>query len=101
MTEKEKNEIIDLEEFSKEGKKPPRHCRFRIKIDRDKYVVNTPCLTGKELLELAGKVPIEKFALRQKFRGGSVVKVDYDDKVDFTKPGVEKFITIPLDQTDG
>lgn len=101
MTEKEKQEIVDIEEFAKEGKTPPKKRRYRIRVDRTKFVVNVECMTGREILELAGKLPVEKFSLRQKFRGGSVVKIDYDEKVDFTKPGIEKFITIPLDQTDG
>ncbi len=101
MNEKEKHEIVDIEEFSKASKTPPKCRRYRIKIDRDRYVVDVECMTGREILKLANKVPVEKYALRQKMRGGSVIKIDYDEKVDFTKPGIEKFITIPLDQTEG
>lgn len=101
MSEELENEIIDLEEFSKGNRKPPRKRRYRIKVDRQKYVVNEECLTGKEILLLAGKTPPEQFQLRQKIRGGEVIKIGLDDKVDFTKPGIEKFMTIPLDQTEG
>lgn len=101
MSEELENEIIDLEEFSKDNRKPPRKRRYRIKVDRQKYVVNEECLTGKEILRLAGKTPPEQFQLRQKIRGGEVIKIGQEDKVDFTKPGIEKFMTIPLDQTEG
>ena len=101
MSEELENEIIDLEEFSKHNRKPPRHRRYRIKVDRQKFVVNEECLTGKEILQLAGKNPPEQFQLRQKIRGGEVIKIGLGDKVDFTKPGIEKFMTIPLDQTEG
>jgi len=97
----ENTEIIDLEEFSKDNRKPPKHKRYRIKVDRDKYVVNKESMTGREILELAGKIPPSQYQLRQKFRGGSVKKIGLDEVVDFTEPGVEKFITIPLDQTEG
>lgn len=95
------DEIIDLEEFSKKDKEPPRKRRYRIKIDREKYVVDVECLTGREILELAGKKPAEQFQLRQKFRKGHVEKIGLDEKVDFTRRGIEKFVTIPLDQTEG
>lgn len=101
MSEELENEIIDLEEYSKDNRKPPRQKRYRIKVDRQKYVVDEECLTGKEILQLAGKTPPEQFQLRQKIRGGEVIKIGQDDKVDFTKPGIEKFMTIPLDQTEG
>ena len=97
----EQKEIIDLEEYSKSNKNPPKSKRYKIKIDRDKYVVDVECLTGKEILELAGKKPANEYNLRRKMRGGEVSKINLDEKVDFTLPGIEKFITIPLDQTDG
>lgn len=33
--------------------------------------------------------------------GGQVKKIDADEKVDFTRPGVERFMTLPLDPTEG
>jgi len=101
MPETQNFEIIDLEEFSKSNKVPPKKCRYRVKIDRNKFVVDVECMTGKEILQLAGKVPPQQYQLRQKLRGGQVIKVGLDDKVDFTLPGIEKFMTIPLDQTEG
>lgn len=94
-------EIIDLEEFSKEGKRPPRKKRYRIKVDRERFVVEVECMTGAEILTLAGKTPTEKYQLNQKLRGGVVVPIKKDEKVDFTTPGIERFMTIPLDQTEG
>ena len=101
MSEKLEQEIIDLEEFSNSNQKPPKNKKYRIKVDRQKYVVDEECLIGKEILKLAGKTPPEQFQLRQKIRGGNVTKIGLDEKVDFTKPGIEKFMTIPLDQTEG
>ena len=93
-------EIIDIEDHCKNNKKVPKDCRYKIKVDRDKYLVNTECLTGKEILILAGKVPHTNHQLNQKING-TVKKIDYDEKVDFTCPGIERFMTLPLDQTEG
>jgi len=93
--------IIDIEEFSKENKPIPQGCKYKIKIDKAKYVVDQSTITGREILELAGKTPYTKWQLNQRLKGGSVIKVGYDDVVDLTTPGIEKFQTLPLDQTDG
>lgn len=97
----EEIEIIDVEAYSKEGKPVPKDKRYRIKIDREVYVVEKECMTGRELLTLAGKIPPEKYQLNMKLKGGKVEPISLDEKVCFTKPGVEKFMTLPLDQTEG
>lgn len=98
------DQIIDLEWCSKHGHTPPKGRKYRIKIDREKYVVESECLTGKELLELAGKSPYERFQLNEKVKVKGkvkIVKIDYEESVCFSKPGIEKFMTLPLDQTEG
>jgi len=92
---------IDLEQYAKEGKEVPKGHHYTILVDRQKYTVKVECMTGKEILTLAGKVPVERFQINQRFKGGKVVKVGYDQTVCFTEPGIEKFMTIPLDQTEG
>ncbi len=94
-------EIIDVEEYAKSEREVPQHgCRYRIRIDRERFVVDEPCLTDAEILALVDKTPCG-FLLSQKFRGGQVKKIDADEKVDFTRPGVERFMTLPLDPTEG
>jgi hypothetical protein len=39
--------------------------------------------------------------ITQKLRGGEVKKIGLDEEADFTTPGVERFMTLPLDQTEG
>jgi len=95
-------EELDLEEFSKmHGGKPPKAKRYIIRIDREKYTVNVPKMTGRQILELAKKLPPENWLLNQKLKGGRVVAIGLNDVVDFTAPGVERFITLPKDQTEG
>lgn len=92
---------IDVELYSKEGKPVPPGHHYIILIDRKKYTVKQECMLGREILVLAGKTPPERFQLNQRLRGGKVKKIAYDQTVCFTEPGIEKFMTIPLDQTEG
>jgi hypothetical protein len=94
-------EVIDLEEFAKAGKKPPRAKKYRIRIDKQKYVVEVPGMTGRQILDLAGKTPVERYMLSQKLHGGQVKPIGLDEPVDFTTPGVERFMTMAKDQTEG
>jgi hypothetical protein len=94
-------EIIDIHEHCQNNTPVPEDCKYRILIDREPYVVKEMCLTGKEILLLTHKTPPDRFQLRQKFKDGRVVTIKNDQKVCFTDPGIEKFKTIPLDQTEG
>jgi hypothetical protein len=94
-------EIVDLEEYGRANRKPPRAKRYRIRIDKQHYVVEVPSMTGRELLLLAGKNPPDRWTISQKFHGGRTQPIGLDDVVDFTAPGVERFMTLPLDQNEG
>ncbi len=94
-------EEINIELYAKEGKEVPKGHTYIIMVDRQNLKVNEECMTGRDILKIAGKLPPERFQLNQRFRGGKVVKVNHDQVVCFTDPGVEKFMTIPLDQTEG
>jgi hypothetical protein len=95
-------EILDVEEFAKtNGGKPPKARRYKIRVDRVHFTVDVPHMTGKEILVLAGKTPPERYLLNQKFKHGQVVPVGLNHNADFTAPGVERFITLPKDQTEG
>ncbi len=95
------DEIIDLEEYAKAGRKPPQAQRYRIRIDKQHSVVSVSFMTGRELLNLAGKTPATNYMISQKLRGGEARRIGLDEKADFTTPGVERFMTLPLDQTEG
>jgi len=96
-------EVIDLEEYAKAGKEVPPHkpgVKYRIRIDKEKFVVDVPQMKGKEILALVGKAP-DRYRLDQKLRGGGTKKIGAEETVSFTAPGPEKFMTLPLDQTEG
>jgi len=91
----------DLEAAAKAGVAPRRAKRYRFRVDRVHFVVEKPKITGREILLTAGKAPPERFLLTQKFAGGRAERVSQDEVVDLSKPGVERFMTLPLDQTEG
>lgn len=94
-------EIEDLEVCCREGRRPRCDLRYRIKVDKEPHISPVSFMTGRQILELAGKCEPEKWKLRQKFGSGELKKIGLDEKVDFTTPGVEKFLTLPCDQTEG
>ena len=73
----------------------------KVQIDKDYFEAPTPLMTGRELLELAGKKPPDDFAIYLKVKGGQPERIELDQKIDLSRPGVERFLTLPLDQTEG
>jgi hypothetical protein len=93
-------EIIDIEEYAKHDKKPPHAKGYKIRIDKDYKTVHVPVMNGREILGLVNKTP-EKYMLSQKFKGGKIVRITADEKVDFRHHGIERFQTLALDPTEG
>ena len=78
----------------------PQH-EYKVQIDKDFFEAPVSRMTGRELLELAGKKPAEAHAIYLKVKGGQPRRIDLDKKTDLSQPGVERFVTLPLDQTEG
>lgn len=93
-------ELVDLEVYAKRGEQPPRAKRYRFRVDDHHYETEKPELTGAEILQFAGKTP-KQYHLRQRLHGGQVVPIKADEAVDLRKPGLERFMTIPCENTDG
>ncbi|MDP3442885.1 MAG: multiubiquitin domain-containing protein [Ignavibacteria bacterium] len=88
-----------MEETKQKGEKEAP--KLKIKIDGTMYDVSQKMMTGRELLALAGKTPIERYEISKREKGNIIKKVAYEEVVDLSDPGLEKFVTLPLDQTDG
>ena len=86
---------IDIEEYAKNNQQVPKGRRYKIRVDREKFITDQECMSGKEILILAGKTPYSRYQLNQRIHG-TVKKVEYDEKVDFTTPGVERFYDIAI-----
>jgi hypothetical protein len=96
-------EEIEIEEHGRKGgtERHPHARRYIIRVDKVKYTVHVSHMTGREILELAGKVPPGQYKLTQKFHGGHARTIGLDEEVDFRAPGVERFMTLKRDQTEG
>lgn len=73
---------------------------YKFQIDKGLYETDNPTPSARELLEIAGMVPVERFALYSKGKG-QPRRLEFDERVDLREPGTEKFLTLPLDQTEG
>jgi hypothetical protein len=94
------NDTIDIEDYAKAGKPVPKGKRYRFKVGKDKFETDKEKLKGREILTIAGKTPPENWLLSQK-KGKAVVQIELDQEVDLTEPGVERFMVMPKDQTEG
>ena len=72
-----------------------------VQIDKDCFEAPATRMTGRELLELAGKKPAEHFAIYRKIKGGQPERIGLDEKIDLSRLGMERCLTLPLDQTEG
>lgn len=81
--------------------KGPNHKGYKIKVNGKQIVFADPSPTGREVLNKAELTPPEDYTLRVKVAGEKLRKVELDEKVDLTRPGVEKFKALPRDQTEG
>lgn len=94
--------ILDIEEFTSrnQGRKPKARA-YRIRVDKSNFEVSQPGLLGREILVLANKVPVEGYRLKQKLHNGEMQTIELDTRVDFRGPGVERFVTLKLENTEG
>jgi len=74
------------------------NCSYKFKVDNDNYTSDQNVLTGRQILEMAGKTP-EKYLLILK--GKNKATVAPDDSIDLSEPGVEVFRTIARECKEG
>ena len=96
----DESDIIDVEEFAREGKPVPSGKRYRIRIDKDHFIVDSAQLTGAQILALVNKTA-DKYNLYQHIRGGQTKAIKPNDPVDLTQPGVDRFTTMKIENTEG
>jgi hypothetical protein len=101
MNSNSNKQEIDIEQYSKEGKTVPKGHHYIIIVDQTKYKTDKECMTGKEILLLAGKTPPEKFQLQARLCDKKVRRIALDQVVCFTELCIERFMTMPLDSQEG
>ncbi len=94
-------EEVDVEAFGKRNEKPPKAKKYRVRIDDKQHVIDHQFVTGAELLQVAGKVPMDRFRIHQKLHGGQMLEIGYTQQVDLGTPGLERFTTYERTVTDG
>ena len=85
--------IAGIEEFIVVSTKP----EYIIYIDGTQVIFYTPNTNGLELLQKVGKKPGD-FALAQLIPGAENEFIEPDEKVNLAFPGIEKFVTVVLDE---
>ena len=85
--------VVDIEECARHGRRPPKWHRYRIRVDRDKFVVASRFVTGADILALVDKLPGE-WALNQKLHGGRRIRIEPGHKIDLAERGLERFETV-------
>ena len=95
------DEAVDVEACAEKGHRPPRARKYRIRVNREKYVMWKPKPLGREIITVAGLAPPEQYQLYQRFRGQQDTPIRLDEAVDLTCPGIERFVTVRLCVTDG
>lgn len=93
-------EVVDLEEYACSGKPIPKRVKyFLIKVDKEKIRVQSP-ITAGGILTAANLDPCE-YHLQQKLKGGKRKKLEPDQIVDLSEPGVERFESVPKEACNG
>jgi hypothetical protein len=93
----ETTEVVDLEQFAKEGKVPPHGKHYKVKVGEKVVIFEKQVVTGREIQVGAGYKHPECHWLFQKMKGCDFEKVDLDEKVDLAKDGVEHFAVKPTE----
>jgi len=99
--EEEILELIEIEAYAATLKRKPRAKVYAFRVGKTRIEVTDPIITGRRILELAGKVPPEKYTLRQVEHGGVLKPIALNDEVDLRAPGVERFRAMPRTAQDG
>jgi hypothetical protein len=92
----------DLETLAKEGKHPPEHGPYRIKVNGTPHVVQGPTITVAEIIALAGKQPADAYwVFRRKHGHQEPNPLPPNQPIDLREHGVESFVVLPKHNPDG
>ncbi len=81
------------------GPKPPK--AYKIKIDGKMFDVQDRYVTGRDILVLANKTPLNDYGVALQEHGHNMRTIGLDEAVDLDAPGVEKFVTFHTGHSDG
>jgi hypothetical protein len=67
-------DVIEIEMYAATRKRKPRARLYKFRVGKTLIEVKDPIITGRRILELAGKVPPDKYTLRQVEHGGVLAR---------------------------
>lgn len=100
MKAQDSPEVIDIAEYSANGKPPPKGHRYRFLLDKEPHVSDEAVLTGRQILAF-GRLDPQLYNLFQAKRGGHRIPIGADMPVDLTDPGIERFFTMKNEHNNG
>lgn len=74
--------------------------QWKFRVDKDSFAIESPYITGREVLKLAGKLPVEQYLLILSGHG-QPQEISLDQKIDLSQPGIERFRTLQRECREG
>jgi hypothetical protein len=93
-------ELADIEEYARAGKPVPAAKRYQYRVNKARFISETPTLTREDILKRAG-LPEDLYRLRLKQHKGPPREIKPHEVVDLRAPGVERFIATKKEVQDG
>ena len=81
--------------------KKPHDKGYKFMVRNRMFETEKRFITGREVLETAGLVPVTQYKLDLKEKGNRYREIGLDEKVDLSDPGIEKFTYISRTQSEG
>jgi hypothetical protein len=64
---------------------------YKFKVKNEMFSSENQIVSGSEILEMAGFIPVEDFDLYKKLKEHEFEPIQFDETVDLGDPGIEKF----------
>lgn len=83
------------------SEKKPHEKGYKFMVRNRQFETANRFITGREVLETAGLIPVTRYKLDLKMKGNRYREVGLDEQVDLSEPGIEKFTYISRTQSEG
>lgn len=81
--------------------KKPHEKGYKFMVRNRQFETENRFITGRQVLETAGLLPVTQYKLDLKMKGNRYREVGLDELVDLSDPGIEKFTYISRTQSEG
>lgn len=71
---------------------------FQVRIDDQPFEIHDPLVTGRQILDLAGKRPASEFVVLQYLPDGLLEEIRKEETTDLRESGAERFLTFQSDR---